>query len=98
MQTSYDYLRWYLSSWSYSSLAHDGGRPGYGLWGLVSDPGVYGEGKDVVEVVSDAGNQGRRADEDQDAPEDLPSLGLGQRDVVESVSGCPVAESWQTNR
>ena len=55
------------------------------MWRLYQEPGVDGEGKDVVEVVDDAADESEAADDDEDQPEDLPTRALGEGYVMKSV-------------
>jgi len=63
------------------------------LFTITLRPGINCKGKDVVEVVDDAGDEGYGRDGNDDRPEHLPDVALGQRQVVITVSRGPEVEA-----
>ena len=77
---------------AYLSITNDCSRPRHRCRSFNEKSRVDSEGKDVVEVVDEADDEGHAAEEDQNVPERFPARTLSQADVVEPVGGGPQVE------
>ena len=80
-------------SLSYLSIAYDDGRQLPRRGGLHDHPGVDRRGKNIPEVVDDAGDEAEDGHQDQEDPEATPEDLVGQGVVAEAVGWRPQAEA-----
>ena len=68
------------------SITKDCCRPGKRRRRYQKKPGVYAQGKDVVEVVDDADNKSNAGNNEKQCPKSFPAWVMSQIQVVKSVS------------